>query len=803
MFTNYIKTAFRNLIKTRLFSVINILGLSIGMAACLLILHYVHFEKSYDKFHKDSDRIYRIRYERTADDGSIVKFASCCPAAAPFLRDRYPEVEKVGVLFRYRAVVIFGDLKFTETRMYFAQPEFFEIFDFKFIAGDPVKGIIGPNNAFLSRSTARKYFGNQDPMGKTFSVDKKIEYQVAGIFEDIQPNSHIKFDIILSFPTLEQLYEKDLFTSWGDTGFFTYVRLKPGADYKQFENRLIDLTEKETADILRENRLVIRLKVQPLSDIHLDSNFMQEYEPNGDRDSVNFLFVIALFTIVIAWVNYVNLSTARSLNRAKEVGLRKVVGASRSQLVTQFFMEIVLINFISVLVSLLLLKLALPFFTNITGTPVEYSIWNAGWFWMALPVMFVVGVILSGLYPVAVLSSFQPVVVLKGKFKNSLKGITLRKALVVFQFIMALVLIAGTLTVYQQIKFMKSQDLGFNMDQLLVVKAPRVRDNAFVEKFKTFKTQLLSRADIKKMCVVTEVPGSQILWDAGGIKWLGDTSLGKNYQIVGVDYDFANVFDLKLVAGHFFSREFPSDEQGLVLNETAVKWMGFKDAQSSIGQQIQYWDDIFKVIGVLKDFHQQSLKVDFEPHIFRFKPYGRDVRGHFAIKINAQNTPQIISFVEQNYREFFPQNPFEYFFLDEYFNRQYKSDELFGTVFGIFSFLSILVTSLGIFGLSSFMVVQRTKEIGIRKVMGASVFTILRLLVKDFMILIGISFVIALPLSILAIKWWLTNFAYRMSLNIFLFVLPVVIVSVITLITISAHIIREALANPIQALRYE
>jgi putative ABC transport system permease protein len=804
MFGNYLKIAIRNLVKTKLYSLVNILGLAIGMTACLLILHYVSYEKSYDKFHEAGERIYRLRYERSDSSGAAVKFASCTPPAAGFIRERYPEVEKIARIQNRRAVVSFGDRKFTEERMYFAEPDFLDILEFKFIKGDPLIGIREANNAFISQSTARKYFGNQDPMGKTFSVDKKVDYQVAGIFADIPQNSHLKFDILLSYENIRLLYGKDVLESWGHTTFFTYLRLKPGADPRAFENKLVDLVESEAGELQKRYGVEIRLKMQPLHDIHLTSHFMQEYEVNGDKDSVNFLFIIALFIIIMAWVNYINLSTARSLTRAKEVGLRKVIGANRRQLMVQFFSEITLINLAAILIAFVLVQLFLPLFTQITVTPADYSIWKEGWFWAAVLLMFLVGVLLSGLYPVAVMSSFKPAIVLKGKLGNSAKGINLRKILVIFQFVMALVLIIGTLTVYRQLAFMKNQDLGFDKDHVLVLKAPRVRDEAFREKFITLKEELLKQSKINGFCVVTEVPGGQIFWDNGGIfKYGEDISKGKNYQIVGIDYDFVNLFDLKFAAGRNFSKEFPADKDALIFNETAVKWMGFTDPGSALGQKVDYWGHIYTIIGVLNDYHQQSLKAAFEPHIFRLLPYGRGVRGHFAIKINPQNVPETVQFVQQQYEKFFPGNPYEYFFLDDYYHEQYKEDERFGKVFGTFSFLAIFVTCLGIFGLSSFMAIQRTKEIGIRKVLGAGVSKILFLLTKDFLVLLLVSFIAALPLAIWGAMQWLSGFAYRMNLHVWLFVLPLLMVSVIMLLTISYHVVRAALANPVDSIRYE
>ena len=803
LFKNYLKTTLRNLNKTKLFSLINICGLAIGMAAFLLILHYVFFEKSYDTFHQNSERIYRLRYERTDSKGDAVRFASCCPPAAARIRGKYPEVEKIGRMLHYSAIVSFENIKFLEERMYFAEPDIFDVLKFQFSKGDPLKGLADPNNAFISQSTAKKYFGGSNPIGKTISVDKKTDYQVVGIFEDIQENSHLKFDILLPWKNLESQFGPEYYEAWGHTGSFTYLLIKPGTNPRVFEEKLKPLIKSE-CPWLKDYNMTIDLKMQPLTDIHLTSHFMQEYEANGDRDSVNLLFVVAGFIILMAWVNYVNLSTARSLSRAKEVGLRKVVGASRFQLTVQFFLETIIINLVSILIALGIVKLTLPLFSHISGVPSEYGIWSQGWFWLAIIILFIVGVFLSGLYPVAAMSSFKPVTVLRGKLGKTAKGINLRKSLVIFQFAVSIILFTITLTIFQQISFMRNQDIGFNMEQTLVSKAPRVRDKSYPSKFDSFKETLLQRADISKISHVTEVPGRQIYWDNGGIMKAGeDINQGKNYQIVGIDYEFADLFDLKFVAGRNFSKEFPSDKDGLIFNETAVQWMGFEDAESAVGQQVDYWGKIYTIVGVLKNFHQQSLKEEFEPHIYRFLPYGRDVRGMIAIKMNIKETKETVDIIKQKYEKFFPGNPFDYFFLDDYYNQQYKADLQFGNVFSLFSVLAILITALGIFGLSSFSTTQRTKEIGIRKVLGANISKILLLLSRDFLILIAVAFAISLLPTIFGVNNWLESFANRMSLNVWLFIAPLAVVFVITMLTICAHVIRAALANPVESLRYE
>jgi putative ABC transport system permease protein len=806
IFAHYFKVSLRNLARIKLFSSINILGLSIGMATCLLILHHVNFERSYDRFHKDSDRIYRLRYERTSDEGTAVRFASCCPPAADAIRGVFPEVEIIARIFRNQTVVSLTDrdVKYTEDRMYFAEPDFFQIFRLHFIEGDPLNDIRKASMAFVSRSTAEKYFGASDPIGKTLHVGGKTDFTVAGIFEDVPQNSHLKMDIILSYEDIQSLFGPDVLESWGHTGFFTYIRFKEGTDPQAFQNKMPDLVEKSCGELMRAYKVLIELKLQKIEDIHLTSHFMQEYEINGSRDSVNFLLIVAVFIILMAWINYINLSTARALTRSKEVGLRKVVGASRRHIITQLFFETLIINLIAITLAVVLVQISLPLFSRIAGTPLTFVIWEQPLFWIALSALLLGGIFLSGFYPVAAISSFLPVDVLKGSLDKTPKGMNLRKALVVFQFIMALVLLTGTLAVSRQIFFMKNQDLGFDKDHIFVANAPRILDESSLKKIDVFKEELLKQSNIQKMCVVTEVPGRQIYWDAGAIHRAGeDPGKGKNYQIVGVDYDYVDLFQLKLLHGRNFSKEFPSDNMALILNETAIRWMGFESSEKAIGQQVDYWGEFYTVIGVLSDFHQQSPKQAFEPHIYRFIPYGLRWIGKFAIKIDAQNVKETIAFIGEKYAQFFPENPYEYFFLDDYFNQQYLGEELFGRVVGIFSLLAIFVTGLGIFGMSAFLALQRTKEIGIRKVLGATSSSILRLLAWDFMLLIFISLIVAWPLAYWGIQKWLDSFAHRMSLSVLLFLVPLVVIVVITSLTISSHIIKAATADPVEAIKHE
>lgn len=802
MLARYFIIAFRVIAKRRLFSFVNTLGLAIGITICLVVVGYIRFEKSFDRFHPNYERIYRIRYERYSDNGESVRFVSCAPPVGLRIREMFPDVEHVARIGKFPATVSFGEQRFLEERLFYAEQEFFSIFSFRFIEGDSKTGIGSPNTAFISKSTAKKYFGDENPVGKSIRIDNKMECLVTGVFDDLPQNSHIQMDIVLPWANLLQLVGNDYDEAWGHSGAYTYVLFQKDADIEQFKEKLSQIADKEFGEILKKYKLSMTLPIQPLSDIHLKSHYQQEFEVNGDLQSIDILTLVALLIVIIAWINYINLSTAQSLTRAKEVGLRKVVGAKRFQLVSQFFVEVAILNFVALTLSILLVEFLQPYFQNVVGVNLGERIMEQSSSWLIIAGIFIAGVFIAGLYPVVLLSSFKPLVVLKGKLMNNPKGIWLRKALVVLQFGLAMVLLSGTLSVFQQISFMKRKGLGFSIDGLVAIRAPRVHPPNYHINVSTFKEETQKYPNILGMCVVTEVPGKQIYWDAGGIHPVGSDE-SKNYQIVGVDYDFVDLFDIQMVEGRNFSKKFPSDSLGLILNETAVKWMGFADSKSAIGKQVDYWGDIYTIVGVLKDYHQQSPKAAFEPHLYRFLPFGRGNRGMFVVKVSSGDNQLALHSLRTLYNDLFPNNPFEYFFINSYFDKQYRGDETLGRVLSVFSILAIIVTALGILGLFSFMVNQRTREISIRMVLGASTTKILSLFGREFIVLIIISFVVSAPLIYLTINQWLNSFANRMSITLSLFVIPFIIVISVAALTIIAQVIKAARANPIDNLRYE
>ncbi|HKZ67829.1 MAG TPA: FtsX-like permease family protein, partial [Chitinophagaceae bacterium] len=532
------------------------------------------------------------------------------------------------------------------------------------------------------------------------------------------------------------------------------------------------------------------------------SHFMQEPGPNGDGKTVYLLLAIAFFIVVIAWVNYINLATARAINRAKEVGVRKAIGSQRRQLIFQFLTESTLLNAFAVILALLLMIVAIPAFNKLSGQNLSFSLLGNADFWLGLTALFVTGVFFSGLYPAFVLSGFKPIEVLKGKMVTTKQGALLRKGLVVFQFAASLFLLIGTVTVYQQIQYMRKQSLGINIDQTLVVTPPIVRtDSTFLKQMTAFKESLSGLSSIRSVAVSTSIPGEAVGWNAGGIKLVGtDESTQKQYRVIGVDYDFIKVYGLKLIAGRIFSKDFGTDASAVIFNRKGIEQLGFNKPEEALGKKIDFWGQQYTIAGVTENFHQQSLREAYEPLILRLIP---DVSGYLSVKTNTTELNQTISQVKSAWNKFFPGNTFEYFFLDDHFNEQYKADQRFGQVFGLFTTLAILVACLGLFGLASFTTLQRTKEIGIRKVLGASVTGIMRLLYQEFALLLLIAFIVATPLAWITISNWLQGYAFRIGIHWAYFMIPFMVIVVIALLTVSFQSVKAALANPVRSLRTE
>ena len=803
MIKSYFTTALRNIFKHKIFSLINIFGLAIGIAACLLILQYVRFELSYDNFHEKGDRIFRVQQNRYNDGKLSTQWAAGAAGIGPAAKQSIPEIESFAKLTKTGGVILYNNEKFREERMYFANDAFLPMFSYKVIKGKAEGALTEPNTAVITASAAKKYFGDEEPIGKTISRNKRQDYKITAVVADMPANTHLKFEVLLSFATFVKLTSSDAETKFDWDGFYTYLLLKPGADPKVVETKIARLIQDRIGAEMKQRNEAVIYNLQPLKDIHLYSNYMAEAEPNGNGKSVQFLLMISIFIIVIAWINYINLSTARSLDRAKEVGIRKVMGSYRSQLIRQFLFESLLINFFAVALAFLLVIISLPLFNSLTGKEVSFSLLTDSKFWLALSAIFIGGTFLSGLYPAFVLSSFKPIEVLKGKLIKTKHGSFLRQSLVILQFAASVALMVGTYSVYRQLSYMQQQDLGINIDQTLVLRGPSVTDSTYTDQLNAFKNEMLTLPGVRVVTASSDVPGHKVGWNAGGIRLVGsDPGKSNQYRVIGIDYDFIEAYGLKILKGRNFSPQHGTDPQSVLFNEAAVKLMGFNKLEDALNKRIEFWGEQYTIIGVVSNHHQQSLREAYDAHIFRLIP---DNDNFYSLKMQATNVSwdDVIKTTETKWVKFFPGNPFEYFFLDDHFQEQYKADKQFGKTFGLFAVLAIIVACLGLFGLASFVTTQRTKEIGIRKISGAGIPNILLLLTKDFIKPILIAFAIATPISYYLVSQWLENYAFKISISPWMFIIPALIILTIALITISTQTIKAATANPVKSLRTE
>ncbi|MDB5149802.1 MAG: FtsX-like permease family protein [Mucilaginibacter sp.] len=805
MLKNYLLVAFRNLSKNKAFSAINIVGLAIGMAACLLILQYVSFELSYDDFHTKKDRVFRINQDRYNNGKLSTSWAGGAFAPGTAFKTALPEIEDyVKIVGAGQTIANYKDQKMVILNDYYVSAGFFKIFSFPLINGDPNTALKEPNTAVITEEIANKLFHGINPVGQTLYINTDKPLKITGVMKNMPANTHMKFDVMQSYATLlkENPPNKDynLDDAWLNDGCTTYLLLRPGVDPRTLEAKFIPVVKKAYDKYPGSGEGGI-YTLQPVKDIHLYSNRMLEFQPNGDGKSVYLLLGIAIFVIIIAWINYINLATARGIGRAKEVGVRKTLGSAKGQLVTQFMLEAMMLNAIAIGLALLIIMVCLPAFANISGVQMGFTLFAKPTFWLAVLGIFVLGSFFSGFYPAIVLSAFRPVEVMKGKILASPRGVVLRKGMVVFQFAASIFLLIGSLTVFRQLKYMQSQKLGVKIDQTLIIKAPLVKVDSFYRSMSSFKQECLAQTAVKSVTVSTSIPGEPVPWNAGGIKLVGtDQSAGKQYRIIGTDYDYLNAYDIKLVAGRKFSKEFGDEPHSVVFNKKAVEQLGFSKPADALGKRIDFWGQVYTIVGVADNFHQQSLHDAYDALIFRCIP---DVRGAVSVKVSTSNMPQTIADLKKTWASFFPGDQFDYFFLDQHFNEQYKTDQRFGQVFGVFTGIAIFVACLGLFGLVSYTIVQRTKEIGIRKVLGASVNSILGLLYKDFALLVVISFVISVPFSWYAIHQWLQTYAFRMDINVLLFIIPLILVMVVAFATVSFMSVKAALMNPVKSLKTE
>lgn len=805
---NYLRTTLRTMSKNKVYSGLNILGLALGIAAFLFILQYVWYERSYDKFHTNHEDLYRVRYQIFRGGKLEVDCAAAVPRVGPFMKEKMPEVRAYARAFPMSAVVTYEDTRYWEKRMHIADQSFLEIFDFPLVIGD-IASFADPNTAVISESLAQKYFKGADPLGKILEIDGDDKVEIVGVAKNVPENSHIKFDILISYETLNNQTRDEngnaaSETAWGWYDFNTYVLLQPGTDPEDFDARFRDFLWEEQGERFKERNYHNDFPLQAITDIHLYSNLLQESEPEeqGDGDAVAFLVIIAFFILLIAWVNYINLSTARSIERAREVGVRKTLGATRRQLVNQFLSESFFLNLFALAIALGIVTLGIRAFNRLTDSSLNLGFLIDATFWLSVVAVLVIGSLIAGLYPAFVLSSYRPVSVLKGKLSGKQTGQLLRKGLVVFQFAASAILIASTIIVYQQLSHMRKIDLGFDMTETLVVRGPEVFavDSLFGSTSRAFKEELSNKASISSVASSSNVPGDEIFW-TNSIKRQEESEY--KFKIIynaGVDYNYFDTYQIDIVAGRNYGPSFTTDTAAIVLNEAAIEYLGFDSNEAAIDQQVTFWGRPHTVVGVVADYNQMSAKTKVAPIAF---PLLSEASNYYTLKLTGGNYQSTFNQVQETFQSFFPGNPFDYFFLDQFYNRQYDNDRKFSRVFTLFAAFAIFVACLGLFGLSSFNTLNRSKEIGIRKILGASVPNIVQLLSREFLWLILIANLLAWPAIYLLMNKWLENFANRIAIGANAFIVSAMLVLLIALVTVSYKIIVTALANPVKAIRTE
>jgi len=824
MFKNYFKTAFRNLLRNKSYTSLNILGLAVGMTIFLLIAQYVKFERSYEDFIPNRANIYRVSLETYRNNELVTASAENYPAMGPAMQHEIPGITAYARLLNMgyiNNVIITNEnarpdpITFKQHRFLYADSSFLPMMGYQMINGNAAQALAAPFTAVISEKYAKLYFGKEDPIGKTLHMhDDDANDQlvnVTGVFKDLPPNTHLKFDILFSYKTLFGIgneKRKRFDENWTRPEIYTFIQLQPGIDPKSVESRLAGIYNSYRPQARASNEKQSG-RLQPLKDIHLKSDLSEEMETNGNANIVFFLSLIGIFILIIAWINYVNLSTARAIGRAREVGVRKVIGALKSQLIVQFLAESVLVNLLSLLIAYGLVVLSLPYFNAVSGLSLNFSYLIQPWFFLLLSGLLIGGSFLSGFYPSWVLSYFKPIVVLKGKFRSSSGGILLRKSLVVVQFVASIALIAGTIIVYRQLGFMTSQNLGMNINQVLVMDRPGVAPSraknldAFRAQIDHFRYELKGSPDIEAVSNSTTIPGKQREFKTTVKRIGGNSNDSIIVRINSMDVEFIDVFKMQLLAGRNFSRDFPKDpDTSVIITASAAKLLGFKTPQDAIGATLLPdfggWAPI--VVGVVNDYHQVSFKKPLEPTLFTCDYYEGD---YYSVRINTTHLPQTLQRVQQAWTNAFPGNPFEYFFLDDYFNKQYANERKFGQLFTTFAIFAIIISCLGLFGLSAYTASQRIKEIGIRKVLGASVTSIATMLSKDFLKLVIISILLASPLTWFIMNTWLQGFAYRISIDWWVFVLAGFAALLIALITVSFQAVKAAMSNPVKTIRTE
>lgn len=816
MLKNYFKVSVRSLARHKMFTAINVIGLAIGLASFLLMFEYIKFEQGYDSFHNDADKMYRVSYVQVINGIDGDKDAMAAYPSGKILEEELPEVVQHTVSKKFDFMQIRnGDTFFRELKVISADPNFLKMFNYDVIEGDKETMLSEPESVVLTESRAKAYFGSTDPMGQLLEVISpyKTTLKVTGILKDTPDNTHYKFDMLVSDKTLADGQD---YNAWNWNNYYVYIKtggLVDTDDLERKANEVLNdhINDPDDGESWEENGT--RVDVHKVLDIHLRENFTYEPQVHGSEKAVNFLIIISVFILLIAWVNYINLSTARALERAKEVGIRKVIGAFRKQLIIQFLCEAFIVNLIGGTIAIILAQLSFPYFNQLVGKEIIINVFGHSAFITSLLVFVLIGTFASGFYPALVLSNFKPITILKGKFKNSKSGVVLRKGLVIVQFAASLILIAATFTIYQQVNYMQGRDIGISVDQVVNVTIPdsdsetEEEEKAHDSKIKSFKEELRNHYAIEAVGGTSNLPGgnaSDINSTTTPAKIVGITEAieGTTY-IQYNDEGFLDAMDMELSAGRNFDINMKSDSVAVMPNEAFLRKFNIPDFSSVVNMKIQFGtretNTKYTIVGVAKDFNRTTLKSQVEPTLY-FPWRSAD---DLVIELKANNYKEGMEHLEATWASFYPNAPFGPTFLDERFAALYDQDRRFGDTFMVFAFLAIFIAILGLYGLASFLSIQRSKEVGVRKVLGASSGQILYIFYKDFFSLIGFSALVGFPTVYFLMDNWLNNYAYRIDFPWQMLVVALVLVSVFALGTVGYQILKVAKLNPAQTLQYE
>lgn len=790
MFKNLLRTAVRHISKHLGYSLLNILGLTLGISSALLLIIYVADEVSYDRYHEKADRIYRVSSKITEPDDAFTWIIAQIPFGPQVVQD-YPEVQSfVRFLNMPQTFYKYEDKEYNEEDFFYADSTLFDIFTYKVLKGEVKTALLEPNKIILTEKAAARYFGESDPIGKTITSGTNV-YEVTGVIQDVPFNSHFRFDALASRNNLPKQLG-----SWGNFGVFTYLLFPENFDVKAFETKMQGMYEAYMKPIFGPLNIKIEYILEPITKIHLYSEKANEPEPTGSITYVYIFGIIAIFLILIAAMNYMNLATARSTRRAREVGLRKVVGSRRTPLILQFLTESVIFTLASLVISIIVMIVLLPKFNLLAGKSFDYHIIYSPVGLLALVGIIVAVGFIGGSYPAFFLSRFAPVTVLKGEITQGSAGSLFRKILVVIQFAVSVLMIICTLVVFRQLNYLKSMDKGFDQKNVIGLQLSGAQ---MVRKYPVLKTALLENTGIKFVSSTNTAVGggsSKVIFNVETDQ--GMAQRGVNFAVV--DHDFVKSLGIKIINGRDFQEDMPSDTlQSVLVNETFVKRMGWTEP---IGKKIETYGGpglAARVIGVMKDYHQTGMYNEIESLMLIYRTRNNIV----YVRLTGENTAETLAYIESKWKEIYPGQAFEYFYLSERFNRQFEADEKRGLVFTLFTILAILIACLGLFGLASYMVEQRTKEIGIRKVFGANESTILRLISIDFLLLVSIGIVIAIPVAYYVMSDWLEDYVYKTNISLALIAMASLLTIVITFLTISYKAYQAAVMNPANSLKTE